>query len=332
MRPGLREAGMDAKLTSRGKAKGEPVVARFRLLVCIDGSDASSQALRYAVRIGSGTDADLTLLYVRPVDQGLRSGGLQASVARQNLLDWGLELPGTRALRQARKTLIEIGYMDDDWDAEVRHSEVHFDPVGDHTFIYRNRDGRRVVLKLLVSPSVARGVLDQCDMDQPDLTILAPSRSPGLGVAHVDTSAAETVAIEHNGSVLIAREIEESHGHLICVWKNAQSIRAARRDAEIAARCDCPVYLYSVAATKAELPEAQEAVDDAERAILEIGAPVFGKKVDLGDPVERIVAEGRQYSVIVMSSRSTTGLRRFFTTGTSFRVLQRAQNSVMIAR
>ena len=43
---------------------------RFRILVCIDGSDECYQSLRYAARLGGGVDADIVLLYVRPVDQG----------------------------------------------------------------------------------------------------------------------------------------------------------------------------------------------------------------------------------------------------------------------
>jgi K+-sensing histidine kinase KdpD len=48
---------------------------RFRMLVCIDGSEESYQSLRYAAKMGNGVDADIVLLYVRLVDQGLRSGG-----------------------------------------------------------------------------------------------------------------------------------------------------------------------------------------------------------------------------------------------------------------
>ena len=64
--------------------------SRFRILVCIDGSDESYRGLRYAARLGGGVDADICLLYVRPVDQELRSGGLQVRVVRENLLEWGL--------------------------------------------------------------------------------------------------------------------------------------------------------------------------------------------------------------------------------------------------
>lgn len=326
-RPAAKTQG---KKGASRKAPGPP----FRILVCIDGSPESERALRYAVRIGSGTDGDMTLLYVRPVDQGLRTGGLQISVARENLLNWGLELPGMKALKRGRDTLIDLGYLTKDWEEEYKHAEIKGDPLGDNMVTYRDDDGREVTLKLLVSPSVAHGILDQCEIENYDIVILAVSDDAEEGgiLGQIDTSVAEVVATEHRGTVLVARELEESHGHLVCVWNNEQSIQAARRDAEIASRCACPIFLYSVARNEAELPEAKAAVANAEKAIKKAGIRVSGKKVEIGDPVERIIEEGANYSVIVMSSTSRTGLRRFFTTSPSFSVLQRAKNSVMIAR
>ena len=63
---------------------------RFRVLACIDGSDDSYRGLEYAAAVGAAPDADIILVYVRPIDQGLRSGGLQLRVARENMLNWGL--------------------------------------------------------------------------------------------------------------------------------------------------------------------------------------------------------------------------------------------------
>ena len=67
---------------------------RFRILVSIDGSDESYESLRFAAEIGRGDECDIILLHVRPFDQGLRTGGLQMSVARENMLEWNLEMPG----------------------------------------------------------------------------------------------------------------------------------------------------------------------------------------------------------------------------------------------
>lgn len=77
-----------------GTDEGAP---RFNILVCIDGSKESRRGLKYAVKIGQGNDADITLLYVRPIDKGMKSG---VDFARQNMVDWGIELPGMRALKK----------------------------------------------------------------------------------------------------------------------------------------------------------------------------------------------------------------------------------------
>ena len=311
-----------------------PEQERFSILVCIDGTDDADRAIKYATRIGSGTDADMTMLYVRPIDQGLRTGGMQISVARENMLSWGLELPGMKTLKAARDILVDLGFMSENWEEESQHTDVQGDPLGDNLVVYTSDQGQHLTLKLMVSPSVVRGILDECEMNTYDLVIVPHPEDPGEGggPGYIDVTVGEKVAVEHHGTVLVTRALEESHGHLVCVWNNEQSIAAARRDAQIASRCACPVYLYSVAPDESALPEAEAAVANAKAAIEEVGVMISGAQVEIGDPVEKIVEEGRNYSVIVMSSTARTGLRRFFTTGTSFQVLQRAHNSVMIAR
>ncbi|MEL7543856.1 MAG: universal stress protein [Pseudomonadota bacterium] len=307
---------------------------RYSILVCVDGSNDAQRALRYAVRIGSGNDADLTLLYVRPVDQGMRSGGLQLSVARENMLEWGLELPGMKALKKHRDMLVELGWLGEDWEEEFRHTDVSGDPLGDNAIVYSNDQGRSIKLKLMVSPSIPHGILDESENVGYDLTVIPKPVDPDTELpGAIDAKTAETVAIEHPGTVLVTKALEENHGHLVCVSNNENSINAARRDAEIASRCACPVYLFAVAADHSEKADAAEALEKAEAAIREVGINVSGSKLAVGDPVETIVDEGAQYSVIVMSAaRQKTGWRRFFTTSTAYKVLQRAQNSVLIAR
>ncbi|MEO0618145.1 MAG: universal stress protein [Pseudomonadota bacterium] len=310
------------------------VPERYSILVCVDGSNDAQRALKYAVRIGSGNDADLTLLYVRPVDQGMRSGGLQLSVARENMLEWGLELPGMKALKKHRDMLVELGWLGEDWEEEFRHTDVSGDPLGDNAIVYSNDEGRSIKLKLMVSPSIPHGILDESENVEYDLTVIPKAVDPDTELpGAIDAKTAETVAIEHPGTVLVTKALEENHGHLVCVSNNENAINAARRDAEIASRCACPVYLFAVAADESEKSDAAEALRKAEAAIREVGINVSGSKLAVGDPVETIVDEGARYSVIVMSAaRQKKGWRRFFTTSTAYKVLQRAQNSVLIAR
>jgi nucleotide-binding universal stress UspA family protein len=82
---------------------------RFRILACIDGSDESYTNVRFAARLGRREECDIIVLYVRPIDQGLHSGGLQVRLARQNMMDAGFELPGVRHLKKALDVLKEEG-------------------------------------------------------------------------------------------------------------------------------------------------------------------------------------------------------------------------------
>ncbi|MCK5546813.1 MAG: universal stress protein, partial [Rhodospirillaceae bacterium] len=148
---------------------------RFRILVCIDGSDESYRGLNYAAKLGGGIDADIVLLYVRPIDQGLRSGGLQVDVARSNLLDWGIELPGIKYLKKGRDLLVEKGILGEDWEEQHFHSDVSGTTLGDNKIDYISKNGNKVVLKLKVASDIASGVLDQWEIGKYDLIIVGAS-------------------------------------------------------------------------------------------------------------------------------------------------------------
>ena len=306
---------------------------RFNILLCIDGSEESFRGLRYAVRIGKGNDADITLLYVRPVDKSISLGGIEMKLARENMLEWGLELPGMKALEEAREHLIDLGYMDEEWKSEAIHREIFGDPLGDNMVVYTSESGAQIRLKLMVSPSVARGIMDECEPNAYDITIIAMQDRGETGArGSINWGVTKTVATEHHGTVLLAREIEESHGHLICVANHERSISAAEKDAVMASRCDCPVHLLSVAPTAEETLNAEAAISAAQTKIEQAGVEIVESSVVVGDPVQEIIERGRGFSVIVMADSEVKGLRRFFQTSVSFDVLKRAHNSVMIIR
>ena len=190
---------------------------RFRMLVCIDGSEESYQSLRYAAKMGNGVDADIVLLYVRLVDQGLRSGGLQVRVARENMLDWGLELPGIKYLKKGYNILLEMGMAGEDWLEHSYHSSVDGDPLGDNKIEYISEEGKVIVLKLKVATDIATGILEQWELGPYDLIILSASgRGRSVAKKLWDPAVAEKVAIHAQCSVLVARELDTGHGHVIC--------------------------------------------------------------------------------------------------------------------
>ena len=307
---------------------------RFRILVCIDGSDESYQGLRYGAKMGQGDDADIILFYVRPLDRGLSSGGLQLRVARENMLKWGLELPDIQYLKKGRDLLIEMGEMSEDWTEKASHTDVEGDPLGDNKIEYRSTQGKKsIVLKLKTATSIAGGILDQYELGPYNIIILgATNRWRGLVKSFWDPAVAEKVAVHAPCSVLVARSLEIGHGHLICTDGTERSMEAVRKDAVIAHRCGCPVSLISVALDVESEPEAKDNVDRAAEMLGEMGIEVEECIVRVGDPVEEIIDTGPDYSVIVLSDSSKSGLQRFFMGSVAFKVLEKAYNSVLIIR
>ena len=181
--------------TSQSEELLEYRKSRFRILVCIDGSDEGYRALNYAARLGEASDVDIVLLYIRPIDQGLRSGGLQVRVARENMLDWGLELPGIQYLKKGRDMLIATDELVDQWEQEMAHTDVAGDPLGDNKIVYKNNDGKSIVLKLKTASSIALGILDQYDLGPYDLILLGSSgKSGGFAKSLWDPAIAEKIS------------------------------------------------------------------------------------------------------------------------------------------
>jgi len=312
-----------------------PNVDRFRILVCIDGSDESYQGLRYAAKIAHGhDDVDIVLCYVRAVDHGMRSGGLQMDVARGNMLQWGLELPGIKYLKKGRDLLRELGDLGEDWDQAAFHSKVDGTSLGDNKIEYTAKSGKKVVLKLKVASDIAVGILDQWELGHYDLIIIgASSRWSKKGISgFFDPAVAEKIAIHAPCSVLVTRDLEMGQGHLVCTDGSHASGEAVKKDAWIASHCNCPISLMSVALDAANERDAQLAVTDGRKILDDLGVNVDQAIVKVGNPVDEIIEEGANFSVIAMADSGRSGLQRFFMGSVALKVMQNAHNSVMIIR
>ena len=307
---------------------------RFRVLACVDGSDESYRGLRYAAAVGHAEDADVILLYVRPVDQGMRTGGLQVRVARENMLNWGLELPGLQYLKKGRDQLIELGEMAPTWGERYTHTDVDGDPLGDNKIEYRSETGKSIVLKLKVAPSVAAGILDQYELGPYNLIIIGASgKSGGIAKALWDPAIAEKVAMHAPCSVLIARDLRRGHGHLVCTDGSEQALEMARKSARMVHRTEYKnISVMSVALDDDSRPEAQRYVDEAVAVIEEADLEVRNAFVRVGNPVEQIIEAGEDYSLILVGESGKTGLKRFFMGSVAFKVLEYANKSVMVVR
>lgn len=307
---------------------------RFRTLVCVDGSDDSYRGLEYAAAISGGADSDIILLYVRPIDQGLRTGGLQVRVARENMLSWGLELPGIKYLNQGRDLLVEHGDMALSWDQKITHTDVAGDPLGDNKVEYRNAEGKSIVLKLKTAPNIATGILDQYELGPYNLIILGASgRWGGWAKSLLDPAVAEKVAIHAPCSVMVTRQLERGHGHLICTDGSERAVEMVHKAAELIHRTEAKrVSVMSVAVDVESEPNAKRFVEEASKILEDNDLVVREAFTRVGTPVETIIEAANDYSIIVMGDTGKTGLKRYFMGSVAFKVMEYAERSVMIIR
>ena len=306
---------------------------RFRILVCIDGSDDSYEGLRFAKEIGRGDKCDIILLYVRPIDQGLRSGGLQMRVARENMLEWGLELPGIQYLKRGLEMLIGEGQLADEWKAISSHTDLRGDPLGDNKVEYRNDSGKSIVLKLKTAPGPASGILDQYELGPYNVMIMGkPSRWRGEARALLQAGVVQKVAMLSPCSVLVARERAGKDGFLICSDGTEQCLDAVRRTAVLAQHCGKPLTLMGVASTDEDRGQVDAGLQSARVMLDEMGIETRATVSEVGDPVQHIIETGNDYALITVSDSGKSQLKRFFMGSVAFDIMGGAARSVLNVR
>jgi nucleotide-binding universal stress UspA family protein len=306
---------------------------RFRVLACINEEDASYVTVRFAARLAPGEECDIIVLFVRPIDQELWSGGLQVRLARQNMLDAGLELPGVSHLKKALDVLKEEGVDVTGWTQETAHEDAWGDPAGDNKVVYTGPGGRSVVLKLKTAPEVANGILDQYELGPYNLMILGESSSwRGEKTSWFSKGVVQRVTMLSPCSVLVARNSLERSGFFICTDGTSRSMQAVRRAAVLAHTVGEPITLFSAAPTPAARSAAEENVENARALLKALGISIAESRVATGDPAEQIIEIGSDYKIVVVTDEGRSWWQRMWRGSVAYEVVRRGRTSVLDVR
>jgi nucleotide-binding universal stress UspA family protein len=306
---------------------------RFRVLACINEDEASYITVRFAARLAPDNDCDIIVLFVRPIDQGLWSGGLQMRLARQNMLESGLELPGVSHLKKALEVLKEEGIDTTGWTHETAHEDAWGDPAGDNKIVYTSPDNRTVVLKLKTAPEVTNGILDQYELGPYNLMILGESSSwRGDRKSWFSKGVVERVTMLSPCSVLVARDSLDRNGFFICTDGTPRSMQAVRRAAVLAHTIGEPIALFSAAPTAGACSAAEENVENAKALLKALGIAVAESRIALGAPAERIIELGSDYKTIVVTDEGRSWWQRMWRGSVAYDVVRGARTSVLDVR
>ncbi|MDP9138287.1 MAG: universal stress protein [Pseudomonadota bacterium] len=306
---------------------------RFRVLACINTGDDSFDTVRMAARLAPTDDCDIIVLFVRPVDQGLWSGGLQVRLARQNLLEAGFELPGISHLKRAIEILKEEGIDAESWPRLAGHQDAWGDPLGDNKIEYQSPAGRTVVLKLKTAPDVADGILDQYELGPYNLMILGePSSWRGEVQSLFSAGVVQRVTMLSPCSVLIVRPSEGKQGFFVCTDGSSRSMQAVRRAAVLAHTIGEPVTLFSAAPDEQARAAAEENVENAKALLKALGIAVAEARVAIGNPVECITRLGASFRIIVVTDEGRSWWQRLWRGSVAYEVVRDAPTSVLDVR
>ncbi len=306
---------------------------RFRVLACVKDAEDDFITVRMAAKFAPNDTCDVIVVYVRPIDQGLWSGGLQLRLARQNMLEAGLELPGLKLLKDALAALREEGIDTRKWYRMTGHQDAWGDPAGDNKVEFVSEEGRGVVLKLKTAPDPASGILDQYELGPYNLMILGePSRWRGELKSWFGTGVVQRVAVLSPCSVMVVRPSNGKRGFFICTTGTARCMQAVRRSAVLAHTIGEPITLFSAAKNEEGVKTAKENVKNAKALLEAIGIRVKKTLTAVGDPVEQIVENGSNHMCIVVSDEGRSAISRLFNPSVAYGVIRSARTSVMDVR
>ena len=307
--------------------------SRFRILACIDETEESFDTVRMAARLAKTNECDIIVLYVRSIDQGLWSGGLQVRVARQNILDAGLELPGINKLKKTLEVLKEEGLDAEQWNRKTGHQDAWGDPLGDNKVEFISDEGRSIVLKLKTAPEPAAGILDQYELGPYNLIIMGePSRWRGELRSLFDAGIVQQVAVHAPCSVMVVRQPLDKKGFFICTDGTSRSMQAVRRAAVLAHIAGEPITLFSASAHDSEIATAEENVKNARALLKAMGIKVHDIKTAVGKPAKMIAEIGSNYGVIVVTDEGRSRLQRAIKGSTAVEVVRTATTTVLDVR
>ncbi len=307
--------------------------SRFRILVCINGEDSSYEGLKLAARIGEKEDSDIVLLYVRRIDQGLNTGGLQVRVARRNLLDWGLELPGIKYLKRGFDMLMEQKFLGDEWDEHIGHTDVFGDPLGDNKVEYCGKNGRRIILKLKTASDVPAGILHQYELGPYNIVMMGPHIQWTMNWRAIFMpNTVQKIASLAPASVMTVRGPCEGKGFLLSTDGSDHSLLAKRQGAVVARALGEPVRILATADENRGLDELEKKIHTFCKGLKSDGFQVDDCNMVLGDATRSTLEAGNSCSAIVVSDRQTSRLRRFFTGSIAFDIMRLSTTSVLNIR
>jgi len=265
----------------------------MNILVSIGGGPEAYEALAFAALLSRRQCTDTSLLTVREPDSGLHSGGLELRVAREQMLGWGLELPGLKRLKKARDIFAELGEIPGQESVQLEHRAISGDPAGEYVVSYNTPCGGTVALHLRSGTDIPGVIAEQCDIEDVDIAIVgAPGENPtGFKKLVSATPMAYRIAQRLPCPIIIARRLKAEGAILAVLDGSGLAAGCLPRLAKIARACGIPLSVASTAG--------MEVIEKARRA-LPLDSPPIDETFEVENSAEAVLAAAEDYTLVAL--------------------------------
>jgi len=297
-----------------------------KLLVPIAYLPSCQQALEFGTNLSRSSGASLTVLHVAP---SIKEAPLGHTLAREKLVEWGIEPAPFQLLHKAEEKLEQLGLFG--WDTTDRPVVKHALKMLSQGLYERHligAGGQDVRFRVVAGQPV-REILREAEDPEYDLIITGTRGHRGLR-RFLGGSVAQEVALRAPCSILVAKGLRPDQSLLVGATGRPTALEAIRQAGELAQQLKTAIRVLAVARHPEEQSDAERHAEAGIALLAEMGLSAKGI-VRRGDPAQAMIKEAGQSHIIVLGCLERSSVKRYILGDISLRVLAHAQCPVLIA-
>ncbi len=298
----------------------------MRILVCIRDPEYSETALRFAGRLAMDTKGDITVLTVMETAPSIYQS--RVAKTREKLLEWGLDLPHTVALKKSREILKEMGL-----DVEAKETGemvLHETEMGIHELKTTGTHGKAVTLKMREGKPEEE-ILAEAEEGEHDIVMVGGTEKTGVEKTVFGSVATDITAYSEVPVLAVKKDLPVKK-MLICTDGSPDAENAEIFAGFLAKKLKASLTLLAIASEDVAEEAAEEALKAGKKKIKKYFKLRSKTKLTIGHAVEEIIKESKGYDLVVLGSRGLSKIKRMLVGHVSLNVETKAETNVLVVR
>ena len=307
----------------------------MRILLCIRDSVYSESAIKCGGLLAHNLNSDITVMTVMKAISSIYQSRI--SKTHEKLQEWGLDLPQTLVLKQARKILKDIGL---DVEAKTTGEMVlHETDSGVHELKAGGSHGKLVTLKVRHGKPTEE-IIEEAEEGNYDLIVVGRTQKKGVEKTVFGSVATDITAYSKIPVLSVKKQVPIKK-ILTCTDGSKDAENAEIFSGYLAKNLKANLTLLSVIPTiKRTINPPEDVAKSVSEDALDSGKKKIKKYFNLnvntilknGHAVDQIIEESKGYDLIVLGSRGLSKIERMLVGHVSLNVEKLATSNVLVVR